>query len=205
MNTPRLPRFSRISLCLFALSLLALAGCSSDVSYNAHDIAGVMPDMSFELTNEDGNRVDETAYADDRLTLMFFGYTHCPDICPMTLARLKAAMASLDEDVRNNMNVLFVSVDPERDTPERLKQYTQHFGPQFVGLTGTQKQLTKLTKTMRITYSYSEPDENGFYLVNHSSAVFVFDDEGKVRLLINQDETVDQISEDLQTLLEQTA
>src|SRR5699024_407254 len=177
----------------------------SDVSYNAHDIAGVMPDMSFELTNEDGNRVDETAYADDRLTLMFFGYTHCPDICPMTLARLKAAMASLDEDVRNNMNVLFVSVDPERDTPERLKQYTQHFGPQFVGLTGTQKQLTKLTKTMRITYSYSEPDENGFYLVNHSSAVFVFDDEGKVRLLINQDETVDQISEDLQTLLEQTA
>src|SRR5699024_10340944 len=102
MNTPRLPRFSRISLCLFALSLLALAGCSSDVSYNAHDIAGVMPDMSFELTNEDGNRVDETAYADDRLTLMFFGYTHCPDICPMTLARLKAAMASLDEDVRNN-------------------------------------------------------------------------------------------------------
>lgn len=184
---------------LLGLSLL-LAGCSGEAEYTAHDITGVMPELAFELTDENG----ETVTADDfdgRLTLLFFGYTNCPDICPATMARINAALAGLDADVRNDIDVLFLSVDPKRDSPERLKQFTSSFGPQFVGLTGTQDQLTALTKRYRITYGYGEPNENGFYLVSHSSAIFVFGPDGQSRLLANQSETVDELTADIKTLL----
>lgn len=206
MNNPRSSIFYRTALGLIAVTLLALAGCSdsSPTHYTAVDITGVMPDMQFHLTDENGQQVTAADYADARLNLMFFGYTSCPDICPITLTRLSAALAGLDEDVRSNVNVLFISVDPKRDTPKRLKTYTAHFGPQFIGLTGTQQQLTKLTDAAGVSYSYGEPNENGFYPVSHSSHIFVFDDQGNVRLLINQDETADEITADLQTLLRHT-
>lgn len=193
-----------LTITLLSAAALALAACTSSASYTAHDITGIMPDLNFELTNENGERVDETDYDEARLTLLFFGYTHCPDICPMTLSQLSAAISGLDKQVRDDINVLFVSVDPRRDPPKRLKAYTAHFGPQFIGLTGTQEQLTQLTKAMRVTYGYGEPNAQGFYLVSHSAAVFVFDDQGRVRLLISQDQSVDKITQDLQTLLEQT-
>lgn len=208
MNAPRLPLRHLparvLILMLLSATALVLAACTSSASYTAHDITGLMPDLNFELTNENGERVDATDYDDARLTLLFFGYTHCPDICPMTLSQLSAAISKLDKQVQDDINVLFVSVDPKRDTPQRLKTYTAHFGPQFIGLTGTQEQLTQLTKAMRVTYGYGEPNDHGFYLVSHSAAVFVFDDQGRVRLLIGQDQGVDEITHDLQTLLEQT-
>src|SRR5699024_1886000 len=128
----------------------------------------------------------------------------CPDICPMTLSRLSSALADLDADVRDKIKVLFVSVDPKRDTPRRLKKYTAHFGAQFIGLTGDQDELKRFTKAMRVTYGYGEPDANGFYLVSHSGAVFVFDHQQQVRLLINQQEPVVDITKDLQTLIDVT-
>lgn len=185
--------------CLLCVSVL-LAGCSSESEYTAHDISGVMPELAFELTDENGNRVTAQDF-DGRLKLLFFGYTHCPDICPATMARINAALGGLDADVRDDVDVLFLSVDPDRDTPKRLKRFTSSFGKQFVGLTGSQDQLTTLTKRYRITYGYGEPGENGFYLVSHSSAVFVFGPDGKSRLLANQSETVDELTADLKTLL----
>lgn len=206
MNPPNLLHPWRMSLALVAAVLLvALAGCSSPASYNSHDITGIMPDLDFELTNENGVRVDETDYDQARLNLMFFGYTNCPDICPVTLSRLSTAMSNLDKDVRKNINILFVSVDPKRDSPQDIKEYTAYFGPNIVGLTGTQEQLRALTKAMNVTYSYGEPNESGFYRVSHSGAVFVFDQQGDVRLLIGQDQSVKQITSDLRTLLRQTA
>lgn len=210
MNTPRLSNrrrttARRLVLTLLALTPLVLAGCTSSATYNAHDITGILPDLNFELTNENGVRVDETDYDQARLNLLFFGYTNCPDICPTTLTRLAAAMSNLDKDVRKNINILFVSVDPKRDSPQDLKQYTAYFGPNIIGLTGTQEQLRELTKRMRVTYSYGEPNENGFYLVSHSGAIFVFDQQGNARLLIGQDQSIKQITSDLRTLLQQTA
>lgn len=206
MNRPPCSICYRTALGLAALTLLALAGCSdkTPAHYTAVDITGVMPDLEFTLTNENGQQVTEADYADARLNIVFFGYTSCPDVCPITLARLSTALAGLDKDVRSDVNVLFVSVDPKRDTPKRLKKYTAHFGPQFMGLTGTQQQLTKLTDAASVSYSYGEPDKNGFYPVSHSSHIFVFDEQGDVRLLINQDETADEITADLQTLLQHT-
>lgn len=188
---------------LIALSLAAslLAACSSgEPEWNGHDIAGIMPDLTYELTNETGETVTEAARA-DHPRLMFFGYTYCPDICPITLARIQAALKQLPEAQREAMRVLFVSVDPERDDPARLREYTSGFGDQVIGLTGSQKQLKALHKRFRVTYGYGEPDEDGFYLVSHSSAVFAFDRQGQARLLFNQDVSADQMAADLSRML----
>lgn len=180
----------------------ALSGCSGGADYAAHDITGVMPDLEFNLTNEKGEAVTADDY-DGRLKLLFFGYTNCPDICPATMARIRAALGGLDADTRDNIDVLFLSVDPERDTPERLQRFTSSFGEGVTGLTGTQEQLKALSKRYRVTYGYGEPNENGFYLVSHSSAIFVFGPDDRARLLINQQQGVDEITADLKTLLGQ--
>ncbi|MDT0634800.1 SCO family protein [Spectribacter hydrogenoxidans] len=188
---------------LIALSLGAslLAACSGgEPEWNGHDIAGVMPDVAYELTNESGEVVTEAAQA-DHPRLMFFGYTYCPDICPITLARIQAALQQLPAAQRDEVRVLFVSVDPDRDDPARLRDYTSGFGDQVIGLTGSQKQLKALHKRFRVTYGYGEPDEDGFYLVSHSSAVFAFDRQGRARLLFNQDVTADQMAADLSRML----
>lgn len=195
--------FARTLTGLLAVSLLIAAGCTQTAEYTAHDIAGIMPDLEFDLTNENGQPVTEADFDGD-LKLLFFGYTYCPDICPATLSRVRAALGGLDEAQRKDIDVLFVSVDPERDTPERLEAYTANFGPQFTGLTGTEEQLEALTRRFRVTYGYGKPNENGFYLVSHSSAIFVFDEQGRVRLLVNQGETVDQLTTDLEKLLAAT-
>ena len=196
-------RLPRRLFVVFALAATALrAACSGgEPEYNAHDIEGVMPDLAFNLTDENGNAVEADDY-DGRLKLLFFGYTNCPDICPATMARIRAALGGLDDTTRENIDVLFVSVDPERDDPERLAQFTSSFGPRFVGLTGSQEQLKALSKRYRVTYGYGEPNDNGFYLVSHSSAIFVFGPEGKARLLVNQEQSVDALRADLKKLLE---
>lgn len=97
--------------------------------------------------------------------------------------------------------MLFVSVDPERDNPDRLRKYTDAFGPDFIGLTGEQDQLKALTKRYRTTYGYGEPDERGDYPVSHSSAVFAFNAQGEVRLLLRDDDGVRGITEDIEQLV----
>ncbi|MES1941132.1 electron transporter SCO1/SenC [Salinisphaera sp. T5B8] len=192
--------FSRVLLS--TLLGIVVTACSGGADYTAHDITGVMPDLAFNLSNEQGEAVTADDY-DGRLKLLFFGYTNCPDICPATMARIRAALGGLDEQDRDDIDVLFLSVDPKRDTPERLQRFTSSFGPNMVGLTGTQEQLKALTKRYRVTYGYGEPNDNGFYLVSHSSAIFVFGPDDRSRLLINQQESVDEITADLKTLLGQ--
>lgn len=96
--------------------------------------------------------------------------------------------------------MLFVSVDPKRDSPGRLAEWTDHFGPQFIGVTGSEKTLRRLTKRYRVTYSYGEPNDNGFYMISHSSALFVFDPSGRVRLLATPGESVGDVAKVLRTL-----
>lgn len=183
-----------------ALVVLA-AGCGGDLSWQTRDISGMMPELEFTLTSENGDTVTAERY-DDTVNLLFFGYTHCPDICPITLGRLRGVMDRLPDDVADQVRVLFVSVDPERDGPESLREYTSQFGDNVIGLTGTRGQLDALTKRYRTTYGYGEPDEQGNYEVSHGSAVYAFDSNGNARLLIRNQDSVDAIAGDIEQLVQ---
>lgn len=194
-----------VAITSLLVAALALTACSNgSAKYHGYNLTGVMPDLAFTLTGENGHTVTAKDSA-GKVRMMFFGYTHCPDICPITLSRVKAALQMLPQAKRDKIRVLFVSVDPKRDGPERLGEYTARYGPRFLGLTGTQEQLRELTKRYRVTYSYGEPNEHGFYIVSHSTGVFVFGPDGRIRLLLDQSLTAKQIASDLKTLLKQVS
>jgi protein SCO1/2 len=129
---------------------------------------------------------------------------NCPDICPGTLQGLSNAIDALPSDEQGDVQVLFVSVDPQRDTPEKLEEYTGFFGPQFTGLTGTQDQLSDLVKRMRATYGYGDADTNGNYAVSHSSAIYGFDAQGNAQVLMKSDQPISEFSEDIERLLKRS-
>ncbi len=185
-------------MAIFTIMLAAfLAGCSdNEISYNGKDISGLMPELEFNLINSDGDQVTAEDYS-GKVRMMFFGFTSCPDICPTAMQTLNRAKSGLPPGLQDDVLMLFVSVDPERDTPERLDKYVSFFGENIVGLTGTEPQLRELAKRYRTTFGYGEPNEKGDYDVSHSSAVYIFDRQGQARLLIRPDQGSEKISQDL--------
>lgn len=182
------------------LAMLTLGACERPAAtYHARNIAGVMPRLQFTLSNGSSTPVTASDYR-GKTVLLFFGYTHCPDVCPTTLANLRQVLERLGP-VADSIRVLFVSVDPPRDTPKRLKDYVAAFAPQIVGLTGSDAQLTDVTKRYRVAYRRDKPDANGDYAVYHSSAIFIFDHEGNARLLTTVAESIPDLTEDLRTLM----
>lgn len=179
---------------------LLLAACSaSGPPYALANVTGLVAPLEFHLTDQDGQPVTADDYRHD-VVLLYFGYTHCPDQCPTTLAMLANALHALGPQA-SQVRVLFVSVDPRRDTTAVLKRYVSNFGPEFVGLRGGQTELTRLAKRYRIAYHYEAPDKYGDYEVDHSSAVFVFGRHGRARLLGQLDNTARQYTSDLRRLL----
>ncbi|WP_048308421.1 SCO family protein [Halomonas sp. PR-M31] len=179
---------------------LWLAGCDGR-DWRTNDVSEIMPPLDFNLVDENGEQVSEDAFL-GKPTLLYFGYTHCPDICPTTLAELASITRQLDEKARDDIQILFVSVDPSRDTPKIMKRYTNAFGPQFVGLTGDKADIDSLTNQYRITYKYDEKDENGNYDVTHSSAVFAFDRQGNAQFVIRDADPRQDVVSDLDRLSE---
>jgi protein SCO1 len=184
---------------VFILSA-ALAACTgSGPPYALKNITGLVEPLEFQLTNEHDQAVTAADYRHD-LVLLYFGYTECPDQCPTTLTTLANALHTLGPRA-SQVRVLFVSVDPRRDTTEVLKRYVSNFGPEFVGLRADPDELITLSKRYRIAYHYEKPDKYGNYEVDHSSAVFIFDGDGRARLLAQSDNTAQQVASDLQRLL----
>jgi len=183
---------------LLALALL-LAACGGGKGWHLKNVTGVVPDLEFRLTDDSGRKVSAADYR-AQVVMLFFGYTNCPDVCPTTLANLAAAMKQMGEAAQH-VRVLFVTVDPKRDTLEVLRRYVRAFGPGITGLRGSQAELQALGKRYRITYSYGKPDAKGDYEVTHSSAVFVFDPEGKARLMILPGDGAKAIADDLRRLV----
>lgn len=192
----RRPACGLALLALFA-TLAACAG--SGPPYALKNITGLVLPLKFHLTNQNDQAVTADDYRHD-LVLLYFGYTECPDQCPTTLTTLANALHTLGPQA-SQVRVLFVSVDPKRDTTAVLKRYVDNFGPEFVGLRGDQAELTALSKRYRIAYHYENPDKYGNYEVDHSSAVFVFDRDGRARLLAQSDNTAQQVASDLRRLL----
>lgn len=190
-------------LTALLLASVALAGCNqSSREWHGKDISSLMPPLKFELINTEGEAVNASD-SEGQVRLVFFGFTHCPDICPTTLARLSQAVGKLPDNERERVTIMFVSVDPIRDTPEQIAAYTRFYGDRVAGVTGSKPQLRRLVKRYRTTFGYDEPDENNNYNVSHSAGVYVFDANGKARLLFRPDLTVTQIRDDISALAQE--
>ncbi|MEZ5667831.1 MAG: SCO family protein [Alphaproteobacteria bacterium] len=150
------------------------------------------PGGPFTLTDDSGATVTDQDYR-GRYLLVFFGYTFCPDVCPTTLADIAAAMDALGDDAAA-VQPLFVSVDPARDTPEKLAAFVDSFDPRIVGLTGTEEQLAAIKDGYGVL-SEIVPNENdpAYYLVNHTAGIFLMDREGRFVRVFGYPTTTDQI------------
>jgi protein SCO1 len=198
-NWLRVVRRSAAAFALLAALGLGVAGCSSGGPHFAlQNVTGLLPQLKFSLDDQDGRPVTAGDYR-GKIVLLYFGYTHCPDACPTTLTNLSEALRRLGPEA-SRVRVLFVTVDPARDTLPVMRRYVGAFGPQFVGLRGDDDALTTLSKRYRIAYHREPPDRNGYYAVDHSSAVFIFDASGRARLLAEESDNPRTIAVDLHKL-----
>jgi protein SCO1 len=132
---------------------------------------------AFALTDQDGRTVSEADFR-GRLTLYYFGFTHCPDACPTALLQVLTAFEKLGAQAEGKVQAVFVTVDPERDTAAVMKQYVESFGPQFIGLTGTAEQIAAAAKSFRVFYR-KVPGKDGDYTMDHSSVIYLMDRRGR--------------------------
>lgn len=211
MNTSTASRLPLIALfVLVALLSLALGVWLSQRSAPpANQIvqvpgleATMLPDGrplgEFQLRDHDG-----AIFTPERLrgqwSFLFFGFTNCPDVCPMTLQLMRGVVNQLAE--QTPPQVVFVSVDPERDRPEMLKQYVGYFHPDFLGVTGEITEIDRLTRQVGILYGYEDPDpETGDYMVNHSAQILLIDPQGTLRAVFSTPHEVGTIARDFQKI-----
>jgi protein SCO1/2 len=187
----------------FALTLLLatlLQSCGKPPDWHASDVTGMLPDLDFSLTGPDGEVV-EAGSLRGKPVLMFFGFTNCPHICPTTMTQLSVLMKKLGPRA-DDIQLALVSVDPARDTPEVMKNYTASFGPWFLGLTGSEEALAAMQKTYGVYAAMESSDSKGSYNVMHTTAVFAFDARGRIRLLISDLGDVDAVVSDLIQLVD---
>jgi len=138
-------------------------------------IAHAMPRPSFTLIDTHGHPFDFRAQTDDTVTLLFFGYLNCPDVCPVHLTNIATAMRGLPYDVTSKVRVVFVTTDPARDTPERLQAWLANFDPSFIGLRGTPEQVTAIEISVDVAPAVAAaPDSAGSYEVGHAAQVLAF-------------------------------
>jgi protein SCO1/2 len=188
------------SLAGVGLALALLAGCADRRPYRGIALDPPTPAPALRVTDA-GGRTFDLAAERGRVVLLFFGYTHCPDICPATLARwarLREALGPAAEQVR----FVFVSVDPDRDTPRVAQQYAQRFHASFVGLAPPAAELARLQDAFKVA-SYPDPHEpGGDYTMGHSSQTFVVDRDGRLRLVHPVGSTVEDYRADVARLLD---
>ncbi len=197
MQRRTLPRL----LSIFLLALLATA-CAQPRSWALNDVTGHLPDLDFTLIGDNGEPLRGSDFR-GKVVLLYFGYTHCPDVCPLTLTHLHRVMGRLG-GAADDVRILFVSVDPRRDTPDVLRQYVPAFDKHAVGATGSKSDLRALAKRYRVAFDLKKPDANGNYEVSHSSAVFIFDRQGKARLLTTSADDTDAMTHDITQLLQES-
>jgi protein SCO1/2 len=178
-----LNRRSVLRLAGVGAGTMLLAACNNDPKWHSIDITGSLSPLSFTMTRaEDGKEVTAADYK-GKIVLLYFGYTYCPDVCPTTLLNTDRILKNLGP-LADKVRVLFVTVDPNRDTPKVLAQYVSAFAPQTVGLRGTPDQLAGLAKRCRAVYSV-RPGKGEDYVVTHSAGIYVYDASGALRLFVS--------------------
>jgi protein SCO1/2 len=194
----------RRAAALLAALLLALTGCGG-AAEGSGQLHGNRLEPPFEvlgrsLTATDGQPYSLAADADKPLTLVFFGYTHCPDICQTVMATLASAVTRLDEADRDRVDVVFVTTDPARDTGPVLKTYLSHFDPGFIGLTGDLDTITAVAKPLGIGVTQGEKLPSGGYDITHGTTITGIQD-GEGTVYWDQDTSSEQFASDIHTLL----
>ena len=188
----------RCSVPLLLAALLAACGPEA-AKFRSTDVTGADFGKALALTGHDG-RPRSLADFRGKLVVLFFGYTHCPDICPTTLADTAAALKTLGPDAAR-VQVLFVTVDPERDTPELLAKYVPAFDPGFLGLYGDADATQRAAKEFKIFYEKRPGSAPGAYTMDHSAQTYVLDAQGRLRLLVRNDRIAQDLAADLRALL----
>lgn len=182
-------------LC-WALTLIS-DGCNMEKQWQLHEISGHLPDLSFSLMSSTGQAVTDRTYQ-GYLLLLFFGFTRCSTECPTTLFRLAKVVQAIGADAKHT-RILFVTLDPGRDTPVLMQRYLEAFDAEhIIGLIGNADTIENLSKRYRIAYRQSSSDVDESV---HSAAVYVFDQQGHARLLITPHDEINWVVEDLHHLL----
>ena len=194
-------------LALLAGVVLVLPGCGEDASSAGTDFHGAVLDDQYvvpeaALTDTEGKRYSLTADTDRPLTLVFFGYTHCPDICQVVMSSLASAMTRLDDQDREQVDVVFVTTDPARDDARALRTYLDRFDPSFIGLTGDLDTIIDIGKPLAVAVEQGERLPSGGYEVTHSTQVTAIDDHDRVPILWTQGTSSAQFADDIHRLLE---
>ena len=182
-----------------ALAAAALTGCTgSGPSFRNTDVTGADYGRDFTLTDHHG-KVRTLADFRGKVVVVFFGYTRCPDVCPTTLAELKVVKEQLGED-SGRLQVLFITVDPERDTREVLANYVPAFDPSFLGLYGDAAATARVAKEFKVFYRKAPGKTPDSYTMDHTAGSYVFDSRGRLRLFVRHG-NVPNLVADLKTLL----
>jgi protein SCO1/2 len=170
-----------------------------------YNVRNHLPDLQFSLSGANGRTVTQNDVK-GKTVLLFFGYASCPDVCPTTMAQLTDVLGRLG-DAASDVRILFVSVDPHRDTPDLLQAYVNAFNNNAIGLTGTERQIAGLARRYRVSYQIDKPAPGAAaenYNVTHSRGVYVFDPEGRARLLLSDSGSTEEIVDALRKLIEET-
>ena len=195
-------RLAPLAALLLAV-VLALAGCGRDgPKFRASDVTGSSFGRDFALTDHTG-KARTLADFRGKAVVLFFGYTQCPDVCPATLATLAEAKKLLGPD-GSKVQVLFVTVDPERDTAELLSHYATAFDPSFLGLSGDAEATARVARDFKILYQKQPGRTPETYTMDHSAGTFVFDPEGRLRLYVGHGQEAEFFAHDLRELLRTT-
>ena len=199
--TPRRALFPLLAAALLSAGLLG--GCDKGApaasSFKAVDITGADYAQTLNLPDADG-RMRSLADFKGKVAVVFFGFTQCPDVCPTTLAELAAVKQSLGAAGADVQGV-FVSIDPARDTPAILKAYVGNFGPDFVALRGDEAQTKAAAKAFKVFYAKVPGKTDSSYTMDHTAASYVFDRQGKVRLFTRYGTGAEALTHDLKILL----
>jgi protein SCO1/2 len=196
------PFFSRRCWSIITCSLaIFIAGCDGAPKFKSTDITGVDYGKTLDLADTTG-RVRHLEDFRGKAVVLFFGFTHCPDVCPTTLADIAGARKTLGPDA-DRVQVIFITVDPERDTAEDLQRYVTAFDPRFIALRGDPAATQRVAKDFKIYYEKRKQGDT--YTVDHSAQSYVFDPQGRLRLLVRPQGVAADLPDDLRTLLKESS
>ena len=185
---------------LLAVWIAALATAAGWIGWDAWQ--GDRPAIggSFALTDQDGRTVTSDSLK-GKPTLIYFGYTYCPDVCPTSLLLMETAIEQLGPNAAQKVNLVFITIDPERDTKELIKGYVSNFGSTFEGLTGTPQEIAAAAKAYRVFYQKVPGKDGSPYLMDHSSIVYVLDSRGRFVTHFTHESKAEQIAAALKKLM----